>query len=95
MERRKYTRVPFAKEIIFNDQHNEHMARTINISRAGVFIETDSTLPIGAMVDLTINDDDFGRILTLSGHVCRVKDGRGMAIQYIQPTKLLDNIIHA
>lgn len=54
-------------------------ARTRNISASGVYFETDADLPIGSVLNLSVQFTHGGRthMLTCEGEVVRVTDADG------------------
>ena len=95
MEKRKYPRKNICTDVIFAGADVNQRAVTIDISEGGVWISTSEPLPVGAKIDLSINDDWHGKIISAEGLVARMEHGIGMAVEFFNPPTGIDNFVSA
>ncbi|MEM9489878.1 MAG: TIGR02266 family protein [Myxococcota bacterium] len=76
MGKRQFQRIPYSVEVEFRTASSFLVAYSVNLSRGGIFIETDQELPIGAEIALRFAVPGVGCI-ELSGEVAwqRPDDG--------------------
>ncbi len=94
-DKRRAARLEIAKDVFLGSGSQELKAKTGDISNFGVWICTAETLPLGAEVSVTINDDLNGKIITASGNVLRTSEGVGMAVAFSRTPVGIDNFIAA
>jgi uncharacterized protein (TIGR02266 family) len=68
MSEREYPRVPYAVEVEFRTASSFLIAYSVNLSRGGLFLETEHDLPIGADLGLRFSVPGAGA-LALAGRV--------------------------
>lgn len=84
---RKHGRLPLSVRVAYRSTGTFLVAYSVNLSKGGVFLETDSPLPIGSPVSLELEVPAIG-LLTVVGKVAWLReqnaDGlpQGMGIQF-------------
>lgn len=73
MTERAHDRIPFCVRVQFRNASSFLVAYTVNLSRGGVFLETDEPVPIGSAVTLQIEVPQAGPVV-LSGRVSWRRD---------------------
>ncbi|HEY8146893.1 MAG TPA: PilZ domain-containing protein, partial [Kofleriaceae bacterium] len=68
MGERVHDRVPICMRVQFRNASSFLVAYTVNLSRGGVFLETEETLTVGSEIALQLEVPQAGPVL-LSGHV--------------------------
>lgn len=68
MAEREYERMPYSVQVEFRTASSFLVAYSVNLSRGGIFIETDTELPSGVLVTLELNVPGAG-LLHLVGIV--------------------------
>lgn len=71
-------RVPSQLQVAFDSDGKLRECLVTNISRDGVFVATESLLPIGTPLKLRIQIDEAGLVHELMGEVASVNAGRDM-----------------
>jgi hypothetical protein len=51
---RRWPRIDLGLDVIIRVEHLEEAARTLNVSREGLFVRTDAPRPVGTPVKLTV-----------------------------------------
>ncbi len=77
-ERRNFIRVPFAKDIVIN---NDITAKSIDLSEGGLYVYTDRLFEAGSMVDVTIPLN--GEKLTLKAKIQHTQPSVGMGLKFV------------
>jgi uncharacterized protein (TIGR02266 family) len=62
MSEREYDRMPYSVQVEFRTASSFLVAYSVNISRGGIFIETDTDLPMGVLVSLDLQVPGAGRL---------------------------------
>lgn len=62
MSEREYDRMPYSVQVEFRTASSFLVAYSVNISRGGIFIETDTDLPMGVLVALDLQVPGAGRL---------------------------------
>ena len=62
MSEREYERIPYSVQVEFRTASSFLVAYSVNLSRGGIFIETDSDLPMGALVTLNLQVPGAGML---------------------------------
>ena len=95
---RKHVRVSVNLDVFFNFQGEQHSSRVIDISRGGMFIKEEKTLPLGTSADFSVLIDGSDEPFTINGEVVRIvpsgasnpHDGyAGMGIRFTSPSPQL------
>ncbi|HLU66225.1 MAG TPA: TIGR02266 family protein [Kofleriaceae bacterium] len=68
MTERIHQRVPFCLRVQFRNASSFLVAYSVNLSRGGVFLESDEPLPVGSEIALQVEVPDAGPV-TLAGRV--------------------------
>jgi uncharacterized protein (TIGR02266 family) len=79
---RRSQRKPFLAEVEYQSAGVRVKARINNIGTLGVFIETDSPLPVGVHLTLRFSMPS-GRVIETEGVVAHRQTGAGMGIAFI------------
>src|SRR5512140_1520936 len=62
MSEREYERIPYSVQVEFRTASSFLVAYSVNLSRGGIFIETDSDLPMGVLVTLNLQVPGVGML---------------------------------
>lgn len=62
MSEREYDRMPYSVQVEFRTASSFLVAYSVNLSRGGIFIETDTDLPMGVLVALDLQVPGAGRL---------------------------------
>jgi uncharacterized protein (TIGR02266 family) len=87
MGERVHDRVPICMRVQFRNASSFLVAYTVNLSRGGVFLETEEVLPVGAEIALQLEVPQAGPV-TLNGHVTWRRDHpdvdgpRGIGVEF-------------
>jgi len=76
-ERRLHKRVPFVREIVIN---NKILAKSIDLSEGGLFVQTDRTFLRGNSIEITLPLKDIA--ITVKAIILRTHSGVGMAMKF-------------
>ena len=72
---RRDFRIPFDSDIRYSiDQFNWHLGKADNISRSGIFIETDKVPKVGSRIYLNFNLPNCFQNIKATGEVVRLAD---------------------
>ncbi len=97
MDGRKHNRLPLSVRVAYRSTGTFLVAYSVNLSKGGVFLETEEPLPIGSPIQLELEVPTVG-LLTVVGKVAWLReknaDGlpQGMGVQF---NSLDDNYGHA
>jgi hypothetical protein len=93
-ERRKSNRTSVNLKVIYmGDSMNYSRGKVNNISREGMFIQTESPQDVGIYILASIDVDNMGRIVWAQGRVARKSDN-GMGIEFTRTdARGIDSII--
>ncbi len=102
-ERRQHDRVPVALEVAYRTTGNLLVAYTLNLSKGGLFVETDAPLPEGTPLALRLRLPGLADPIELSGRVAWVRwkpaggqpAGMGVAFQDVEERvgRLIDRLV--
>ena len=67
MSDREYDRMPYTVQVEFRTASSFLVAYSVNLSRGGMFIETDAELPIGALLALELSVPGVGLLNLIGG----------------------------
>ncbi len=82
-DKRRHSRKLLRIEARYQDPDTRVLKGTVrNISLSGVFIETPTPLAMQTTVHVSLDAKYLGKVIDVSGHVVRVEENRGMAIQF-------------
>src|SRR5262245_13224163 len=62
MSDREYQRIPYAVQVEFRTASSFLVAYSVNLSRGGLFLETEADIPIGAEIQLSFGVPSVGAI---------------------------------
>ena len=72
VEKRKYKRATVKmKVIISNDTQNKKMGTVIDISKNGMFVQTEDAPEVKGALVASIDAENFGKVIWVEGHVVR------------------------
>ena len=95
---RKHKRGIYDAEIKVEWEDEEHTGRSVDISRGGIFIQTDPLPPFGAKVTLYISLPGIMDTCAIPCTVRWTKEGRGAGLQFDQmraiETWALNKLMH-
>ncbi len=93
-ERRKSNRTSVNLKVIYmGDSMNYSRGKVNNISKEGMFIQTETPQDVGIYILASIDVDNMGRIVWAQGRVARKSDN-GMGIEFTRTdTRGIDSII--
>jgi len=93
-EMRKNPRASVNLKVVFmGDSMNYSRGRVNNISKCGMFVQTDTPQELGTYILASIDVDNMGRIVWAQGRVVR-KSENGMAIEFTRTdARGVDSII--
>jgi hypothetical protein len=93
-ERRKSSRTSVNLKVIYmGDSMNYSRGKVNNISKVGMFIQTEIPQDVGMYILASIDVDNMGRIVWAQGRVVR-KSENGMGIEFTRTdTRGIDSII--
>ena len=77
LERRSHPRLPLRVDVTCNVTAACFPGTTTNLTVAGLFLETDTPVPLGAEVELTLELPGDGEPLKASGRVVRLAQRKG------------------
>ncbi|HEU0032896.1 MAG TPA: PilZ domain-containing protein [Kofleriaceae bacterium] len=102
IEQREQERMPFTVQATFRTASSFLVAYSVNLSRGGLFVETDADIPTGALVTVDLDIPNAGRV-SLNGVVAwrraqetpdAPSDGPpGLGIEFQDITPQLGNVI--
>src|SRR4051812_15039047 len=74
----------FSRRLVIALIHDGHtlLVVTRDLSLGGVFVETDATLPFGALVELSFRVDTLAEPILIAGKVRWGEPGVGVGIQF-------------
>ena len=78
---RRHPRRPYRKTVLFTSQNQYYEGITNNISKGGVFIETNDKLSVGQIIRLVIPGTKIDKGVMLKGEVIHVKQ-RGVGVKF-------------
>ncbi|MCD6569752.1 MAG: PilZ domain-containing protein [Deltaproteobacteria bacterium] len=82
-EKRRHLRQSVKIEARYHDIYGTIIrGEAKNISKGGVFLETEHPLDKDSILTISLDATDFGKIVDIQGKVVRVIPGEGMAIQF-------------
>ncbi len=82
VDQREYSRKPcFFMAVDYVTNNNVYTEPVQDISKDGLFIETESYIPIGENVNMVFTDYDNLRLIKISGNVIRTMSN-GIAIKF-------------
>jgi uncharacterized protein (TIGR02266 family) len=84
IEKRTNPRMNYIVEVQFGDKDLSHRGRIADISKAGIFIDTLSPWPVGALVHFCFQlpADYSGHLVTGQGKVAWMQTQVGMGVQF-------------
>lgn len=93
-DRRKNSRTSVNLKVVFmGDSMSYNRGKVDNISKSGMFIQTDAPRDVGMYILASIDVDNMGRIVWAQGRVMR-RSQDGMAIEFTRTdTRGIDSII--
>ncbi|MGD8991438.1 MAG: PilZ domain-containing protein [Desulfobacterales bacterium] len=83
---RKYSRRPFRRATIFACQNRYYAGLTQNISKGGVFIETQNRFAKGQIITFVISRTKIKKVLMLKGQVIH-RNRRGFGLKFLSLIK--------
>lgn len=93
-EKRRNPRTSVNLKVVFmGDSMNYSRGRVNNISKCGMFVQTDSIHDLGTYILASIDVDNMGRIVWAQGRVVRKSDD-GIAVEFTRTdSRGIDSII--
>ncbi len=94
VEKRKYKRAAVKmKVLISNDTQNTKMGTVIDISKGGMFVQTEDAPEVKGALMASIDAENFGKVIWVEGHVVR-RTGTGIGLMFTNTDeKGLDNLL--
>lgn len=82
-EKRRATRKLLRIEARYQDPESKILKGVLrNISLSGLYIETPNTLEAQTKIHMCLDATDLGKVIDVSGHVVRVDENKGMAVEF-------------
>lgn len=93
-EKRTYQRARVNMKVDYSyDNHTNNLGRVIDISKGGMFVQTNDTPGVSAQLMASIDAEDFGKVIWIEGRVVRTTS-TGMAVMFTNiDEKGLDNLL--
>ncbi len=86
-------RVPVAVQVTYQVDETRRTARVVNLSRGGLFLETDELHPVGTSLAISLSLPAFTNSMRVTGEVAWVNDGSprkspllpcGMGVKFVE-----------